>query len=223
MPENSLSPLPTAVQAILDQLIMRSPHLQGSCPGLIRAYQALADNFQKGGILYLCGNGGSFADCIHIKGELAKQFEMKRPLRDPQIIENLQESEWGELLVDKLEAGLPVVVLGESHALRSAFENDKDPVLSYAQELYSFIGRVRPGVFMGLSTSGGAKNVNAALALAQACGLVTISFTGPKGGTLARAADIDWRAPGATTALIQENQIALYHTLCQMLEARFFA
>ena len=37
-----------------------------------------------------------------------------------------------------LEMGFPVVVLGESHSLRSAYENDRDPLLHYAQELNAY-------------------------------------------------------------------------------------
>jgi D-sedoheptulose 7-phosphate isomerase len=233
---NDAPPLPDKVNKVMEQILSRYPLLVSAREGLLRAYQAIASAFNQNGILYLCGNGGSFADAMHIKGELAKRFEASRPIRDPELIALLNQSDIGKQLIANLESGFPVIVLGESHSLRSAYENDREPTLVYAQELYSFtplhnrrqhahasvgIAPV-PGVLMGISTSGNAGNVIAALTLAQAMQLTTISFTGPQGGALAELADIDWRVPGNSTAEIQENQVPLYHALCRMIETHFF-
>jgi len=219
--KNDIPPLPDAIQVLLEGLFVRYPLLRSAQEGLVRTYQAIVSIFEQHGILYLCGNGGSFADAMHIKGELAKRFEMNHPIRDPELVSRLNQSEIGKKLISNLEGGFPVLVLGESHSLRSAYENDREPTLAYAQELYSFTPLLRPGVFMGISTSGNAENVIAAMTLAQAYQFTTISFTGPPGGPLAEIADIDWRAPGDSTAEIQENQVPLYHTLCRMIETYF--
>ena len=230
--ENDSPPLPDKVHEVLEQTFTRYPLLESSREGLLRAYDAIASVFDQNGILYLCGNGGSFADALHIKGELAKRFETNRPIGDPELISRLNQSEVGKKLSANLEVGFPVIVLGESHSLRSAYENDRDPILSYAQELFSFTPLHNrrqhaqedlsmppiPGVLLGISTSGNAENVIAAMTLAKACQITTISFTGPQGGPLAKLADIDWRVPGDSTAEIQENQVPLYHALCRMIE-----
>jgi len=221
--KNSATPPPPFVQVVLDTLFKRLPHLAAAREKLIHTYGVIGDAFERGEILYLCGNGGSFADALHIKGELAKSFEQSRPIRDPDIISRLQGSSEGIILLDKLEVGLPVIVLGESHSLRSAFANDRDAALIYAQELNSFAPFVKGGIVLGISTSGSARNVLAALKLAQAYGMATISFTGPDGGKLAQIADVALKVPGESTAQIQENQQPLYHALCRMLELRFFA
>jgi D-sedoheptulose 7-phosphate isomerase len=201
----------------------KHPELADSRDGLLAACQAIIDCFDKGGILYLCGNGGSFADASHIKGELAKSFARKRTVTDEALLKKLQSSDTGKRLAETLEVGFPVVVLGESHSLRSAFENDRDPVLHYAQELHAFAAHIKRGVFLGLSTSGDAQNVYAAMTLAAALDLTTISFTGPAGGKLAEIADIDWRTPAGTNpSEIQEEQLPLYHALCLMIEANYF-
>ncbi len=234
--KNQSAPLPDAIQIILENVFTRYPSLVGAQEGLLLAYDAITTVFEQHGILYLCGNGGSFADAVHIKGELVKRFETNRPIRDPGLIARLHQSEIGKKLIANLEGGFPVVVLGESHSLRSAYENDREPTLAYAQELYSFaslhhqnqhahasVGMAPiPGVLLGISTSGNAANVIAAMTLAKAHQFTTISFTGPQGGPLAELADIDWRVPGDSTAAIQENQVPLYHTLCRMIEIRFF-
>jgi len=220
--ESQLPPLPNPIVDIIDQLFQQRPRLNQARDGLIAVYRALAQTFEAGGVLYLCGNGGSFADALHIKGELAKSFEKPRPLADPKLIKQLQKKDPGPELIKQLEQGLPVIVLGESHSLRSAYENDKQTQFSYAQELNAFAAHLKTGVLMGISTSGRAQNVIAALTLARAYQLTTISFTGPAGGPMALLADIDWRAPGNTTAEIQENQPPLYHALCRMIETHFF-
>jgi D-sedoheptulose 7-phosphate isomerase len=241
--KNDIPPLPDTIQVILENVFTRYPSLVSAREGLARTYHAIVSVFEQHGMLYLCGNGGSFADAMHIKGELAKSFEISRPIHDPELISRLNQSEMGKRLLANLECGFPVIVLGESHSLRSAYENDRDPVLAYAQELYSFAwlhnqnqpahaGNARdsncvgmapmPGVLLGISTSGNAENVIAAMTLAKEKQITTISFTGPAGGALTEMADIDWRVPGGTTAEIQENQAPLYHTLCRMMETRFF-
>lgn len=219
---DNIGPLPDSVREVADEVFSRYGHLASAREGLVRAYQAIASVFEWNGILYLCGNGGSFADAVHIKGELAKRFERKRSIVDPELVLRLNQSEIGKRLVANLESGFPVVVLGESHSLRSAYENDCDPELSYAQELYSFARLQRPGVCMGISTSGQAENVLAAMTLANANQYVTIGFTGPDGGRLAAMADVAWRVPGDSTAAIQEHQVPLYHALCRMIEVHFF-
>jgi len=211
------------VQIIVERLFERFGYLQAAREGLINAYEMTAANFEAGGLLYLCGNGGSFADAVHIKGELGKSFMLKRPLRDQGVLAKLTALGADKSLSLELERGLPAVVLGESHSLRSAFANDKNPQLVYAQELLSFVERLGRGVIFGISTSGNAKNVLAAMTLAKAYGIATISFTGPGGGKMADLADVVWRVPGDTTPQIQENQLPLYHAYCQMIEEYFYA
>jgi len=210
------------VQSVIDRLLKRHPELEMCHEGLQTAFLKLAETFEAGGTLFLCGNGGSFADCVHIKGELAKSFVAKRPITDKALLAKLQSSEMGRRLSEKLEMGFAVVVLGESHSLRSAYENDRDPALHYAQELNAFAPSSAPGIFMGISTSGHAKNVLAAMTLAQAYGMTTISFSGTDGGPLSQLADIKLKVPGKSTSDIQENQLPIYHALCLMIEANFF-
>ena len=215
-------PLPERIEAIVRRVFDRFAFLEESRAGLMATYKALVETFSQGGVVYLCGNGGSFADAVHIKGELGKRFKLDRPIRDTEVIENLKGLPQGEKILKELDVGLPVIVLGESHSLRSAAENDGDPTLAYAQELNSFTGCLPGGALLGISTSGNAQNVIAAMTLAKAYRMTTISFTGPQGGQLAPLSDIDWRVVGDTTAQVQENQLPLYHALCEMLEAHFF-
>ena len=197
-------------------------HLKKCVPQIFAVFNQLVASFKRGAILFICGNGGSFSDAIHIKGELAKSFERKRPLTDKKVTKNLFTLPYGKELIKNLELGFPVVVLGESHSLRSAYENDRNPVYAYAQELNSFLCRIKDGLFLGISTSGNAKNITAAMSTAKAYNILTISLTGPSGGETAKIADLSLKVPGKTTAETQENQLPVYHLLCKMIEAYFF-
>jgi D-sedoheptulose 7-phosphate isomerase len=213
---------PSVLVTLADAFGQRWPDLSSCLPDVFGAYRTITDGFDRKAALFLAGNGGSFADAVHIKGELAKSFERARPVTDPDVVERLGRLPMGEHLLDTLEAGLPVIVLGESHALRSAFENDRDPVLSYAQELNAFLHGLRDGVFLGISTSGNARNVLAAMSVAKAYQCPCVSFTGPGGGELASIADLALKVPGNTTADVQEAQFPIYHLLCKLVEAHYF-
>jgi D-sedoheptulose 7-phosphate isomerase len=186
----------------------------------MRAFQQLVLSFNTAGTLFLCGNGGSMADTLHISGELTKSFRLPRPL-PPALRERLGALPGGGELAQHLQRGLRVVVLGINLALSSAVLNDNPlPSAGFAQELLAL---ARPGdVLLGISTSGRARNVLNAAITARALGVAVISLTGQTGGPLAEQADIAVRAPAQETAAVQELHIRLYHALCSMLEEHYF-
>jgi len=82
---------------------------------------------------------------------------------------------------------------------------------------------VRPGdVVLALSTSGTAANCRMALSVARAHDATAVAMTGPKGGDMAKEADLSLRAPGGSTKEIQEAHIVLWHTMCLLIEAHYF-
>jgi len=177
--------------------------------------------FRAGGTLFLCGNGGSMADALHISGELAKSYVRRRPLPE-RLRERLAAQPDGELLTRNLEPGLRAVVLGANPSLASAVANDApDRDVNLAQELLAL---ARPGdVLLGISTSGNARNVIYAAQTARALGLTVIALTGEDGGRLATLADVAIRVPARRTDRVQELHVQCYHALCEMLEIEFFA
>ena len=205
------------VAAMLDLV----PELSVCIPDLRRALQAIVDGYDADGCLYLCGNGGSLSDALHISGELLKSYTLPRPLDVKTKAKLLQAGPDGALLGESLQRGLRTMVLGLNHSLSSALENDiAAPAIGYAQEL---LAMARPGdALLGISTSGSARNVCYAAQAARALDVTVISLTGQDGGKLATLADIAIRAPAARTDRVQEMHIALYHCLCEMLEIVFF-
>ncbi len=204
-----------------ERLFERYPALNDCRDQVMNAYTVLKKCYEKGGKVLLVGNGGSCADCEHIAGELMKGFWLKRPLDEKKqaAIRALTE----EILpgtADLLQQGLPAIVLTNHNALSTAVQNDLDPNLAAAQQVVAYS---KPeDVLIGISTSGNAKNVALAMSTAKALGLSTIALTGEKGGRLRGIADVAVCVPGCSPADVQELHLPVYHTLCAMVEAKFF-
>lgn len=196
---------------MLTELLERYPELLSCKDDILRAREALIRCYEKKGKLLLCGNGGSASDCDHIVGELMKGFLLKRKVDDKKIPENIREH---------LQGSLPAISLSSHTAFMSAFINDAEPSMVYAQMLY---GYARPNdVFIGLSTSGNSANVVNAATVAKAIGLGTIALTGKNGGALSEICDVAVRVPETETYKIQELHLPVYHYLCAEVEKYFF-
>jgi D-sedoheptulose 7-phosphate isomerase len=203
-------------------MIALHPELCASVDDLVAAYKVIATSEASGGCLYLCGNGGSMADALHISGEMLKSYTFPRPLEAGTRDRIAASGPDGELLGKVLERGLRAMVLGLNHSLSSALENDVSVQgIGYAQEL---LAMARAGdVLLGISTSGNARNVCYAAQVARALDVTVISLTGQSGGKLAKLADVAICAPATQTDRVQEHHVHLYHCLCEMLEIHFFA
>ena len=206
---------------MLNELFQRYPTLKNCEESIVAAEKAIIDCYEKGGKLLLCGNGGSCADCDHITGELMKGFLKMRPLSDERKTEMKKlSSDLSDDMLQKLQVGLPAISLVSMNALNSAFCNDVDPSLIYAQGV---LGLGKPGdILIGISTSGNAKNVSAAAKVAKGLGMTVIGLTGVGGGVLGDLSDISIRVPERETFKIQELHLPVYHYLCAAVEAHFF-
>ena len=205
----------------LEILEERYPVLKAVHTEIEKAYLLMRDSFVKGGKLLLCGNGGSSADCDHIVGELMKAFCAKRKIK-PELSSRLQElyGEETEYFTKHLEQGLPAISFSSQTALHTAYSNDQDEALFYAQCLLGY-GK-KEDVLFTISTSGNAKNVGYALKLAKAMGIPSILLTGKDGGAGKELADLSIIVPSKETYQIQELHLPIYHCLCLMLEQYFF-
>ncbi len=208
------------VAGLLEDYVERRPELECLVPALVRTQVALVKCYDRQGTFFICGNGGSYADALHIVGELLKSFERVRSLTDEQRSAFAGMPD-GEVLAAQLEQGLRGYAIGNSGPFASAVQNDIElRDIHYAQDLYA-MGRAGD-VVMGISTSGNADNAGYAIQVGKALGMTTISLTGEKGGRLAELADIAIKAPGTVTKLVQENHFPTYHAICAMIEAHYF-
>ncbi len=207
-------------QKILQDALCRYPQLGVCSADMVAAFAALSECYAGGGTLYLCGNGGSAADCAHIAGELLKSFRLPRRLGER---EREALSAWGEdgnRLAARLQRGLPAISLCEHTALSTAFLNDVDGELTYAQ--LANVLTEKGDVLLCISTSGNAKNCFYAAIAARSKGATVISLTGESGGKLKGVSDVCIRVPARETYLVQELHLPVYHLLCAMLEEEIF-
>lgn len=205
----------------VDVLIDRYPELEGQRENIIAAYKILEESYDNGGKLLIAGNGGSAADSEHIVGELMKGFENPRKLPQ-EYVDRLKvvNKEMGEVLGKSLQGGLPAIALDGHLALSTAYMNDCEPLLCFAQQVNGFGDE--KDVFLGISTSGNSKNILYAATVAKAKGMKVIGLTGANDSKLSDMADITIRSSQTRTYMIQEHHLPIYHCLCLMLEDRFF-
>ena len=137
----------------LEELVERYPVLDVVKDDVRKAYELLEACYEQGGKLLIAGNGGSCADAEHIVGELMKGFVKRREVSDSfaECLRNADEVRGAEL-AKKLQGGLPAIALTGHAGLSTAYLNDVDGDLIFAQQTY---GYGRPGdVLIGISTSG---------------------------------------------------------------------
>ena len=205
----------------VDVLIERYPELAGQRENIVRAYKVLEDAYSQGGKLLVAGNGGSAADSEHIVGELMKGFENPRMLSQEYKDKLIGiDAEMGKVLGENLQGGLPAIALDGHLALSTAYMNDCEPLLCFAQQVNGF-GNEKD-VFLGISTSGNSKNILYAAIVAKAKGMKVIGLTGAKDSKLSEMADVTVRSSQTRTYMIQEHHLPIYHCLCLMLEDRFY-
>ena len=206
---------------VLDELVERYPQLGEMKTEIYDAFRVMRDCFQKGGRIYVCGNGGSAADSEHIVGELVKSFRIARPI-DKAYAEKLQAigGALGEEVANALEGGLPAVSLCGHPSLSTAFANDNNPTLTFAQQV-SVYGNAGD-VLVTISTSGNSKNCVCATVVAKAKDMQVVFFGGGNGGKLKGFADVSLVVPETDTFKVQELHLPIYHCLCAMLEREFF-
>jgi len=153
--------------------------------------EAMAAVLARGGKILLCGNGGSAADAQHIAGELLSRYEFDR-------------------------APLAAVALTTDTSVLTAIGNDYGYEQVFERQVQG-LGK-KGDALVALSTSGRSPNVLRAIDAAKKAGLVTIGFTGQKGGDMAARCDLVLRAPSDQTPVIQQIHITAAHVICGLIE-----
>ncbi len=145
----------------------------------------------SGGTIYLCGNGGSAADCQHVAGEFVGRFLRER-------------------------GPYPAVALTTDTSILTAVGNDYGFEAIFARQVLAL---AKPGdVVVGISTSGKSPNVLSAIAAARTTSAATLAFTGEDGGPLAAMCDLALKAPSTHTPRVQEMHLFAWHLLCDKVE-----
>ena len=206
---------------ILNDLVSRFPQLAVCKEDVAKAFAILSGSYQNHGKLLVCGNGGSAADAEHIVGELMKGFKSPRHLdvASQSKLKNVDKG-LGDLLAKNLQGALPTIALDGHPALSTAYMNDCNPLMCFAQQVNGY--GCEGYVLLGISTSGNSQNILYAAVTAKAKGMKVIGLTGAKGSKLSDMADVCICVPETETYKIQELHLPVYHCLCLMLEEEFF-
>ncbi len=205
----------------ITELFENYPSLKVCESDITAATNAIVDCYKNGGKVLICGNGGSSADSGHIVGELMKGFLKMRPISEKQKASmKANYPDFPDDMFSRLQGSLPAINLTENSVIISAFANDVDPDMSYAQQV---LGYAKKGdILIGISTSGNAKNVANAVKVAKAVGAVTIALTGKDGGMLKALCDTTIVVPQNETYKIQELHLPVYHYICAAVEDVFY-
>ena len=145
---------------------------------------------QRGGTIYLAGNGGSAADAQHLAAELIGRFERVN--------------------------GYPAVALTVDSSTLTAVGNDFGFEHIFSQQLKA-LGR-SGDLFVAISTSGHSPNILAAAEVAKKIGMKVLGMTGRSGGKLDELCDVCLKVPSDRTCRIQEIHITAGHIWCEMVE-----
>ena len=205
----------------IEKIINENPALAPCKAVMEQITAAIVSMHEKGGKLLLCGNGGSASDSDHIVGELMRGFLLRRPIEAATrnaLIEQFGGE--GSVLADNLQGSLPAINLTAQSAIQTAFANDVEPDMVFAQQVFGYAES--KDVLIGLSTSGNSKNVVNAAKIAKLKGASVISMTGIGGGKLRALSEAAICVPECETYKIQELHLPVYHALCAMIEAHFF-
>jgi D-sedoheptulose 7-phosphate isomerase len=168
---------------------------EAGCIGIIEKTAKIIINcIKKGGIIYVCGNGGSAADAQHISGELIGRFLRKRK-------------------------ALPAVALSTDTSVITSIANDCGFENVFAKQVEGLIKK--SDCLWALSTSGSSPNVIKAAELAKKRGAKVIAFTGKKNSRLEKVADICLCAENEKSFAVQEMHQIAYHIICGLVEQHF--
>lgn len=167
-------------------------------PELIKLIEEAADcvkdSLQNGGKVFLCGNGGSASDAVHIAAELLGRFQKER-------------------------ASLPAIALNSDMAAITAISNDYSYNQVFARMVSGILGE--KDTLIGISTSGNSENIYEAILQAKQNGGKTIALLGKTGGKIRDVADIAIVVPSDCTARIQESHITIGHIICELVEEEY--
>lgn len=195
----------------MENLLKRYPSLEVCKEDIENALKLMLDTYKNGGKVLVCGNGGSASDSDHIVGELMKGFKSKRYVTDERIAEDLRCG---------LQGALPAISLPSQTGVLTAFINDVDPDMMYAQLVHGYAKE--NDLLIGLSTSGNSKNVVNAARVAKALGAKTLALTGEKESKLSEICDVCIKVPETETYKVQEYHLPVYHYMCLETEKYFF-
>ncbi len=183
-----------AMQTFQNSIDTKLAAMQILPDNIARAAAMIAECLTRGNKVMSCGNGGSAADAQHFSSEMLNRFELERP-------------------------SLPAIALTTDTSTLTSIANDYSYSEIFAKQIKG-LGH-RGDILLAISTSGSSVNVVSAIKTAQDRGIDIIALTGKEGGDITfnlSDNDLELRAPGSTTARIQEIHLLIIHCLCDLID-----
>jgi D-sedoheptulose 7-phosphate isomerase len=177
---------------VRDDALLRERVAKEESEKIAAAAHAIRERLAGGGKLILFGNGGSATDANDFAIDCVMPPAGYKPV--------------------------PAISLSMEPANLSAIANDVGTELIFQRQL---IAQAKPGdVAFGISTSGGSKNIVAALEEARKRNLLTVALLGYDGGEVLRRglADFPLIVRSDYIPRIQEVQASIYHVVREALE-----
>ena len=155
------------------------------------AMNAILDTYENGGMIYVCGNGGSASTASHMQNDFNKGI-----------------SEY----VDKK---FNFYCLSDNVSTMMAVAND----IGY-EEVFRFplLGKITDNdLFIGISGSGNSKNVINAAEYAKECGAKVFGITGYSGGKLKEIADYRMHVDENDMQIAEDLHMTFDHMMMKIL------
>ena len=166
----------------------------GQSAEIVAMARIIADAFESGRKLLICGNGGSASDAQHLATELTIRYRSSVNRK-----------------------ALPAIALCADTSALTAGANDLgyDQVFARLVEAYGVAG----DVVLGISTSGNSTNVYNALERGRALGLHALALLGGNGGAVKGVSDLSVIVPYSGAAdRVQECHIVIGHVIVDCIE-----
>jgi D-sedoheptulose 7-phosphate isomerase len=181
----------SAIETIWEEHLEVASALRSLANEVDQVVGMVARSMAAGGVLLVCGNGGSAADAQHIAAELTGRFFRDR-------------------------RALPAIALHGNTSSLTAIGNDYGYDEVFAREVEAH-GR-QGDVLFALSTSGNSRNVVRAIETARDKQMTVVGLTGEHGGKMRDLCDVCLCVPSRSTPRIQECHILIGHTICELVE-----
>jgi D-sedoheptulose 7-phosphate isomerase len=159
------------------------------------AAEVTAAALLKGRKLMVAGNGGSAADSQHLVAEFVSRLVKDRP-------------------------AMRAIALTVDTSILTAVGNDYGYEKCFERQVEA-LGQ-QGDIFLAISTSGNSPNVLRALERCRSLDIVTVGFSGNRGGKMASLCDYNVIVPSNVTMNVQESHLALEHIFCMLVERCYF-
>jgi D-sedoheptulose 7-phosphate isomerase len=166
---------------------------------IAKAGQRLVDCLLSDGKMFICGSGGSSANCSHFSTSMLNHFDVERP-------------------------PLPIVSLTTDIASITSIAHDGHFDQIFARQIQA-LGQPKD-VLIAISTTGNSNEILEAVNAAHDCGMDVVTLNGRDGGLLANhlgPEDIEIRIQADNSARIREMHLFILHCFSDLIDRSLFS